>query len=242
MKVLICDDDPLVRSVLSSLLVDEHHDVVAEVEDSADAIDMIEAHQPDVAIIDLSLAHSSGHEIEVVATARGCKTIIFSAFVSPETRAASNGSLIVEKPDFDGLIDALRRIAYSHGTGTVEQRAQRRHAPQAREFFEAVAEAASGDALVLLQPPAPDPGHVAILLAAAQRVVASSDRVSAAASGLRMLLAGADEAGVAAVLARVEHEAGSALDGWNVRSVIIGDGESPSDAFLRLTEPPNQTP
>jgi len=233
LKVVICDDDPLVRSVLESLVADEHHEVVGEAQDSIDAIELIESIRPDLVIVDLALRYSSGHDVVAAAKTLGCKTIVFSSFVTAEMVASSNGVVVIEKPDFDELSGAIRRLAFDADERVVDNRTRPRRSPDAKEFFAAVAEAEPGDALVLLQPG--DNGALDQVFAAAERVVASTDRVAVGGSGVRMLLAASGPEGVHAVIARIKDEVGG-LPGWNVRAVTITDGEAPTDAYLRLTE------
>lgn len=62
--VFLVDDHPLVREWLTSL-VNQQHDLVVcgEAESAVQALQAIQTAQPDVAIVDLSLANSSGLEL-----------------------------------------------------------------------------------------------------------------------------------------------------------------------------------
>lgn len=63
-SVFIVDDHPLVREGLTNLVNGQNDLIVCgEAKDSAEAIDGIAKQQPDVAIIDISLANESGLEL-----------------------------------------------------------------------------------------------------------------------------------------------------------------------------------
>jgi DNA-binding NarL/FixJ family response regulator len=58
-RLLIADDDPLVRSVVTAQLA-THFDVVAVAVDAQDAIDLACGHRPDVALIDVRMPAGGG--------------------------------------------------------------------------------------------------------------------------------------------------------------------------------------
>lgn len=85
-RVLIVDDEPIVRDVLSRYLVRDGFDV-AEAADGAEALRMVEQSSPDVIVLDLMLPRVSG--LEVLRSVRsGSETpvIILSAKVSEQER------------------------------------------------------------------------------------------------------------------------------------------------------------
>lgn len=109
-SILICEDDPVVRSTIAALIVDAGHEVAGEVDDGREAIALLERLKPDIVIVDLSLRYGAGHQIVTEAASRGCQPIIFSSYVRPETlRAAPGAPFAVEKPDFEGLLAAVAR-------------------------------------------------------------------------------------------------------------------------------------
>jgi DNA-binding NarL/FixJ family response regulator len=60
-KVLIVDDHPIVRQGLTQLINQEPDvSVCCEAGDISEALTLIESHKPDIAIVDISLGHSSG--------------------------------------------------------------------------------------------------------------------------------------------------------------------------------------
>jgi DNA-binding NarL/FixJ family response regulator len=62
LKVIVADDDPLVRSVLSDVLRRDGVTVVAEAANGRDAIDLALHYRPDVLIVDLVMAGGDGVE------------------------------------------------------------------------------------------------------------------------------------------------------------------------------------
>ncbi|QDB78537.1 response regulator transcription factor [Georgenia wutianyii] len=62
-RVLLVDDDPLVRSGLRLLLTsDPHVEVVGEVADGDEVVEAVQRHAPDVVLMDLRMARTDGVE------------------------------------------------------------------------------------------------------------------------------------------------------------------------------------
>ena len=59
-RIVLADDHVLVRQGLRSLLEREHFQVMAEASDGQDAVRLTEAHQPDIAILDISMPTLNG--------------------------------------------------------------------------------------------------------------------------------------------------------------------------------------
>lgn len=58
--ILLADDHPVVRQGIRILLERESFDIVAEASDGVDAVRLAEKHQPDIAIVDLSMPVMNG--------------------------------------------------------------------------------------------------------------------------------------------------------------------------------------
>ncbi|MFN8109671.1 MAG: chemotaxis protein CheB [Thermoleophilia bacterium] len=58
--MLICDDSPLMRKVLTDLLTDGSLDVVGEAKDSAELLAAVAAHRPDVVTLDVEMPRKNG--------------------------------------------------------------------------------------------------------------------------------------------------------------------------------------
>jgi two-component system response regulator NreC len=59
-RIVLADDHVLVRQGLKSLLEREHFQVMAEASDGQDAVRLTEVHQPDIAILDISMPTLNG--------------------------------------------------------------------------------------------------------------------------------------------------------------------------------------
>ncbi len=85
-RVLVVDDEPIVRDVLSRYLVRDGFDV-AEAADGAEALRMVEQSSPDVIVLDLMLPRVSGLEVlRSVRSGGETPVIILSAKVSEQER------------------------------------------------------------------------------------------------------------------------------------------------------------
>lgn len=61
-RVAIADDNEALRSLLRDVLVEEGYEVVAEVDNGAEAVAMVAAHQPDFLILDQQMPYMTGTE------------------------------------------------------------------------------------------------------------------------------------------------------------------------------------
>jgi two-component system response regulator NreC len=59
-RIVLADDHVLVRQGLKSLLEREHFQVMAEASDGQEAVRLVETHQPDIAILDISMPTLNG--------------------------------------------------------------------------------------------------------------------------------------------------------------------------------------
>lgn len=89
MKVLIVDDSPLIRVRLAELLAEvEGIEIVAQADNADQAVDLVIALQPDVAIVDVRMPRRSGMDLieDVKKTRRPPKIIMLTNFPTPENR------------------------------------------------------------------------------------------------------------------------------------------------------------
>ena len=85
-KILIVDDHPLVRSGLAQLIGDcPDLEVCAEAADMAEALKQIDSTNPDLAIIDLSLAGGSGLDLIEHIKSRNRNILMLVASMHDET-------------------------------------------------------------------------------------------------------------------------------------------------------------
>lgn len=102
MKVLIADDDRLVRAMLRDLLADLGHEVV-EAENGEEAVARAEREQPDALIVDFLMPRLSGLDALKRLRARGRRVpaVLLTAISDASVRAVSAGEApdaILEKP------------------------------------------------------------------------------------------------------------------------------------------------
>lgn len=102
MKVLIADDDRLVRTMLSDLLLDLGHAVVAA-ENGADAVALCAREQPDLLILDFLMPKLSGLDAlkEIRRTGGRAPAVLLTAITDGSLRGIEGAEAIdvlLEKP------------------------------------------------------------------------------------------------------------------------------------------------
>lgn len=118
MKVLLADDHAMMRAGLRSLLEDvEGVEVVAETGDGRQAVALIATHQPDVAILDITMPGLNGIEVAAAVRASSPRTRILmlsmhaeEGFVARALRAGVAGYLLKDSAP-DELKVALRALS-----------------------------------------------------------------------------------------------------------------------------------
>ncbi|HEU0306847.1 MAG TPA: response regulator transcription factor [Lysobacter sp.] len=117
MKVLIVDDSPVIRVRLAELLAEvEGIEVVAQAADAFEAVDLVKALEPDVAIVDVRMPRRSGMELidDVKRTPQPPMIIMLTNFPTPENRAhcLSRGAdyFFDKSSDIDEVLAVLRDL------------------------------------------------------------------------------------------------------------------------------------
>ncbi|MFB7918176.1 response regulator [Streptomyces sp. NPDC056061] len=123
MRIVIAEDDPLLREGLALLLRAESLDVVAKAGTADEALDAIDTHRPDVAILDVRMPPTHTDEgIRAAIEARrrhpGLAVLVLSAYVEQTfatellTGGISRiGYLLKERVGrVEEFLDALRRV------------------------------------------------------------------------------------------------------------------------------------
>ena len=125
MRVVIAEDQALLREGIVALLREHDVDVVAQAEDAPGLLRIVSGHKPDLAIVDVRLPPTFSDEgIRAAIAARerrpGLGVLILSQYVEPVYTAellASGGSggvgyLLKESVgDVPAFLDAVRRVA-----------------------------------------------------------------------------------------------------------------------------------
>ncbi|HUV23290.1 MAG TPA: response regulator transcription factor [Gammaproteobacteria bacterium] len=116
-RILIVDDHPLVRAGLAQLIGDcPDLEVCAEAADMAEALKQIESTNPDLAIIDLSLAGGSGLDLIEHIKARNLNILMLVASMHDEmlyaerVLAAGARGYINKQEAQDSIIRAIRQV------------------------------------------------------------------------------------------------------------------------------------
>jgi DNA-binding NarL/FixJ family response regulator len=128
MRIVIAEDDSLLREGLALLLKAEGLDVVATVANAVDFLAAVDEHTPDVAIVDVRMppTHTDEGIVAAVEARRrqpGLAVLVLSAYVEQAfatdlftTGGARLGYLLKERVGrVEEFLDALRRVA---GGGT----------------------------------------------------------------------------------------------------------------------------
>src|SRR5713101_10043957 len=155
MRIVICEDDPFVRSVMHDLAEQHGHEVIAETDNALEVVQLADRFKPDLVVLDLAVQWGSGRAaLAELVTARHC-VVVFSAF-GDSIAADFLDVVIVDKPDFEALVAAIQRVAAS---GRDDRREQSPHSvPLPRRpsdaddpsttFYAALGTAEPGDALL----------------------------------------------------------------------------------------------
>ncbi len=113
-KVVLCDDDAVLRSVIARMLEEQGYVVAAE----ADTADLgryeIDRTEPGLVVLDLALRAGKGEQLlaELRATRPRTKVVVFSSYVADPMRLLDAGATaVVEKPDFLRLEEVLGLLA-----------------------------------------------------------------------------------------------------------------------------------
>lgn len=114
-SAVVCDDDPLLRCVLTRVIGPIGYQVCAEAESPSEALDVIEHVQADVVVLDLALRGGRGEELlRTIGERRpDTKVVVFSAHVGDHDQLlAAGAAAVVEKPDFPALEVVLGDLAH----------------------------------------------------------------------------------------------------------------------------------
>lgn len=115
MKVLICDDQALIRDSLELLLkLEKDIEVVGQAQDGAEAVEQVARHQPDLVLMDLKMPGVNGIEATRQIRARWpqIKVLVLTTYDDDEwifdaIRAGAAGYLLKDTPRAD-VIKAVR--------------------------------------------------------------------------------------------------------------------------------------
>ncbi len=115
-RIMVVDDHPIVRQGLTQLIKDEPDlDIVGAAASHAEALEMMEAHEPDLAILDLSLGKESGLDLlKIMRTRRpSMRVLVLSMhdeayYADRVLRAGAIGYIMKQEPA-ENVITAIRQ-------------------------------------------------------------------------------------------------------------------------------------
>ncbi len=115
-RVLVVDDDTLMREVLKALLRDEGFSVAGEAKDGQSALAQLERTQPDLICLDVNMPGMSGLDVlkAIKAKCRDCRVVMISGDSSMSTvrEAVGFGAVgFIVKPFKAGRVGAALRAA-----------------------------------------------------------------------------------------------------------------------------------
>ncbi len=121
-RVLIVDDDPLVRTALTMMLTGaDGITVVGEAVDGATALDAVAAHRPDLVLMDIRMPRMDGlAATEALRRRAGApEVIVLTTFAADEyvlraLRAGAGGFLLKDTPPVE-LVAAIKAVAAGDG-------------------------------------------------------------------------------------------------------------------------------
>lgn len=102
MRVLIAEDEALIRMDLREMLAEEGHEVVAEARDGAEAIELARQHRPDIIFMDVKMPRTDGLEAaRVIGQEKLAPVVMVTAFSQHEyvgQAAAAGAMAYIVKP------------------------------------------------------------------------------------------------------------------------------------------------
>lgn len=261
-RVMLCDDDVLVRSVVRRLMQDSGYEVVAETDSPDDALAAMGQGGVDLVILDLALRAGNGEHL-LARLHEGhpeAEIIVFSAYVADTNGLIEAGAVaVVEKPHFERLETVSRQLLARSDESMIDRRRPSSQvivslpAPTGRtlsglepwaSFTTAAASLDEGDAILALDllPKATmrevwdDVYRLDYRVAVARAVVASCrphDRVSFAPEGLPVMFVVAGRAEApTAVFERLERHWRREIDVGYLVGAYVFVGSSPDAVQL----------
>jgi CheY-like chemotaxis protein len=134
MKLVVCDDDATLRSVVSRLAEGAGHQVMAETDNASDAVELIVRFGADALVLDLSLPWGNGMEAIHQLRRQGsdCQIVVFTAYAEDTPELEQLGlRAVIDKPDFEALEQVLTEMA-TGVSGALPGAAERRRPWRAR--------------------------------------------------------------------------------------------------------------
>jgi CheY-like chemotaxis protein len=241
-RIVLCDEDPVLRDMVESLVTRLGFEVVGIADTTVSGVHLIEAAHPDAVIFDMTLGYNTDFDVIDTAQSMGVRVVVFSHNADENVLARyEHHPTVVHKPDLGALEHVLSRMQVDAAAGTVVDKDRRQRPAReasgppstgvadAQAFYEALNDLAAGDGLVSLEV-AGDAGDLAHDVVPLMR---GTDRLLASVGAVRVFLPGGGDEGIASFLARLD-AASVTPTGSSARSIVATPGEDGSAAFDRL--------
>jgi CheY-like chemotaxis protein len=247
-RFVLCDEDPLIISMVETIVERHGHEVLGIADHTAIASELVKAGRPDAVVVDLSLGYNT--DFDIIGTARdvGSRVVVFSHNADHSVLDRFDPRpVVVAKPDFVALEAVIERLRDDDGTGDAGGLIDRRMRParaavgpepaglhDAQAFYEALAYAADDDAMVSIEAAEGSPPLGEDVARRVQALVRGTDRVLAMATAVRVFLAGPGDLGLDALIGRLAADQMAASGTLAYRSTVVGPGETGAEVFDRL--------
>ncbi len=112
LRVVIAEDESLIRLDLVETLTEEGYEVVGQAGDGAKAVELVREHRPDVAVLDIKMPGTDGLEAARLIEADNlCAVVVLTAFSQAElvTAASEAGAMayVVKPFNRNDLVPAI---------------------------------------------------------------------------------------------------------------------------------------
>lgn len=116
-RIVVAEDQSMVRGAIAALLdIESDIEVVGQASNGTEALEMVEAHRPDVLLTDIEMPQLTGLEVagEISRRALPTRVIILTTFARAgylrrALDAGASGYLLKDSPS-DSLANAVRRV------------------------------------------------------------------------------------------------------------------------------------
>jgi CheY-like chemotaxis protein len=110
-RILVVEDEALVAMLVEDALEDAGFGVIGPVRSVAQALQVLEAEQPDAAVLDLNLAGENSVAVADALVARGIPFVVATGYGAAGLPAAHRNALVLPKPyDPADLTSMLARM------------------------------------------------------------------------------------------------------------------------------------
>ena len=113
MRILVVDDEPLIRRALGKAMLKRGHDVL-EASDGSQGLKMWETHAPDILVLDVLMPEMTGPQMVQKGQRMGLKVkhlVFMSAFTGSEQKSLQElGAVLFLPKPFPDLFEVVSKI------------------------------------------------------------------------------------------------------------------------------------